>query len=53
MLTALKQRKLARLFKLYDVDRNGFIEQAARDCWKALVDFEERRNRPQRPPRVV
>ena len=28
MLTALQQRKLARLFKLYDVDRNGFIEQA-------------------------
>lgn len=32
MLTALQQRKLARLFMLYDVDRNGFIEQ---------TDFEQ------------
>lgn len=28
MLTPLRRRKLARLFTLYDVDRNGFIEQA-------------------------
>lgn len=27
MVTPLRRRKLARLFTLYDVDRNGFIEQ--------------------------
>jgi len=28
MVTPLQRRKLARLFLLYDTDRNGFIEQA-------------------------
>ena len=30
MLTALQSRKLTRAFSLFDVDRNGFMEQA--DC---------------------
>jgi juvenile hormone diol kinase len=27
MVSALRKRKLARLFRLYDVDRNGLVEQ--------------------------
>jgi Ca2+-binding EF-hand superfamily protein len=28
MLSELKQRKMARVFKVFDVDKNGFVEQA-------------------------